>query len=67
MNENQNDFLDYVVFRIYPAVFTTQTATDEYHLHSTDKQKGRPEVLLFEPLFLFYVVVGIKKHLIIDL
>ena len=21
MNENQNDFLDYVVYRIYPAVF----------------------------------------------
>ena len=54
MNENQNDFLDYVVYRIYPAVFTTQTATDEYHLHSTDKQKGRPEVFTLRTAFYFF-------------
>lgn len=54
MNENQNDFLDYVVYRIYPAVFTTQTATDEYHLHSTDKQKGRPEVFTLRAAFYFF-------------
>ena len=66
MNENQNDFLDYVVYRIYPAVFTTQTATDEYHLHSTDKKKATRSFYSSSRLFLFYVV-GIKKHLIIDL
>ena len=64
MNENQNDFLDYVVYQICPAVFTTQTATDEYHLHSTDKQKGRPEVFTLRAAFYcfdFMLLLALKN------
>lgn len=62
MNENQNDFLDYVVYRIYTAVFTTQTATDEYHLHSTDKQKGRPEVFTLRAAFFYFMLLLALKN-----
>ncbi len=62
MNENQNDFLDYVVYRIYPAVFTTQTATDEYHLHFTDKQKGRPEVFTLRAAFFYFMLLLALKN-----
>lgn len=67
MNKNQNDFLDYVVYKIYPRFLRLKRRRTNIIFTLRINKKGDPKFLLFEPLFLFYVVVGIKKHLIIDL